>query len=145
MPFMADDPPSPRPRGHAIADPVAASSTVLLHQSIDEPNKVGHAGGTAAASGWCRPPASSRRTRAFSFSDRRAARTQPALPAPTTMKSWPDVEEVIVPSPSDESVVDGVRSIPAPGWSIDRYIGIAADVVVLPETQPAGTSPNRWW
>jgi hypothetical protein len=26
---------------------VAASSTVLLHQSIDEHNKVGHAGGTA--------------------------------------------------------------------------------------------------
>jgi hypothetical protein len=87
MPFMADDPPRPRPRGHAIADPVAASSTVLLHQSIDEHNK----GGPCRRYGRGVQPVpaagSSRRTRAFSFSDRRAARTQPALPAPTTMKS----------------------------------------------------------
>jgi hypothetical protein len=87
MPLMAEDPPSARPRGHFIAVPVAACTTVVSAQSADVPCRAGQAGGTDIASSGCRLPASSSSTRAAPPSDSRAASTHPAVPAPTTTKS----------------------------------------------------------
>lgn len=87
MALMADDPPSPRPRGRSAAVPVAACTTVNSLQLAELCGRVGQAGGTAMAASDRSLPASSRSTRAPPFSDRREAITQPADPPPTTMKS----------------------------------------------------------
>jgi hypothetical protein len=88
IPLIAELPPRPRPLAHRIVVPEAVSATVVSAQSAEDPSRLGHAGGTAMASSGSRPPASSRSTRARSSSDSRAAITHPAVPAPTTMKSY---------------------------------------------------------
>jgi hypothetical protein len=88
MPLIAELPPRPRPLAQRIGMPEAVSATVVSAQSAEVPSRLGHAAGTAIASGGPRPPASSRSTRAPSSSDSRAAITQPAVPAPTTTRSY---------------------------------------------------------
>src|ERR1700733_858340 len=89
MPLIPLDPPSTLPRGHEwTADSVPACGGVLSAQSAGEPHRPNHAEGSAAAAGASPGPASSSSTRTLGISERRAARTQPAVPPPTTRWSY---------------------------------------------------------
>ena len=85
---MADDPPTPRPRANADAVPVADWTTVDSPQFHPVSTSDGHAGGCALSGSGVAPPASRTSTRVLLSSDSRAAMTEPAVPAPTTMKSY---------------------------------------------------------
>ncbi|BBZ47676.1 hypothetical protein MPRM_49570 [Mycobacterium parmense] len=87
MALIAEDPPMPRPRTSRIDDPVADCTVVESPQSAELPIMVGHNGGTALAGNGVALPASSSNTRALGSSESRLAITDPAVPAPTTMKS----------------------------------------------------------
>src|SRR5262245_13099043 len=66
---------------------MAGSGSLWKAQSWRVLKSLENAAGTRDASGSFAVPASSRRTRALGSSVSRAANTQPAEPAPTTMKS----------------------------------------------------------
>ena len=87
MALVAVDPPMPRPRTSRTDDPVADCTVVESPQSAEPPIMVGHSGGTALAGGGVALPASRSSTRAPGSSESLLASTQPAAPAPTTMKS----------------------------------------------------------
>lgn len=82
MPFIADEPPRPRPRGCMTLVPVCFIRTDISPQFWGVCISAGHAAGTADRRGKVRLPASSNSTRAEGSSDSRAANTQPAEPPP---------------------------------------------------------------
>jgi hypothetical protein len=88
MPLVADDPPMPRPRTSRTDDPVADCTVVESPQSAELPIMEGHNCGTALARGGVALPASISNTFVLGCSESRLAITQPAAPAPTTMKSY---------------------------------------------------------
>lgn len=100
---IADDPPMPRPRGRSATVAVADGRMVDSPQSDPRWMSEGRSGGTAPVGNGVGLPASSTSPRAFWSSDSRAAMTDPAVPAPTTMKSDEfgdlDMGSLLVPRP----------------------------------------------
>jgi hypothetical protein len=91
MQLIPDDPPSILPLGIIIRPPFSArphlpASAVYIQSVCGFCCIVEHAAGIISSTGG-RPPASSSATRQLGSSQRRAAITAPADPAPTTMKS----------------------------------------------------------
>src|SRR5262245_56912854 len=97
MPLIADEPPIPRPRTSGVDEPVAAW-TVDTSPQLASARSVGQMSGAVLPGGGVPLPASINSTRAVWSSDSRAAITHPAVPAPTTTKSYDIVGEFILAS-----------------------------------------------
>src|SRR6185436_2962142 len=89
MPLIEPDPPTTRPRGSGMRRELRFACGAVMKRQFSCGRAM--AAPTVAGipmNGWrSSPPASSKQTEFAGFSDRRAARTQPAVPAPTTTKS----------------------------------------------------------
>jgi hypothetical protein len=87
MPLIEPEPPMTRPRGNGMRRWSSAACGSVMNRQLSE--RCAMAAPTSAGTwmkGWrSQPPASMRHTRIAGSSESRAASTQPAVPAPTTM------------------------------------------------------------